>query len=123
MSSRSPRARAATANPIVEIAAASQYDRLVAQKGRLVALFTSYACKPCGFVYPAYYQLASKYRGVVFVQVDVEHHDNEKLRARYGLEQFPVFYFYRGGRKVDECNHCGGEDGKALRARVERLAA
>jgi len=53
----------------------------------------------------------------IFVKVDVDDADTQKIAHKCGIQAMPTFQFYKNGVKVDELQ---GADEESLRNKVEK---
>ena len=72
-----------------------------AKENKLVVVdFTASWCGPCRVIAPAFAEFAKKFRGAVFLKVDVD--EVEKVAAEYSVEAMPTFLFLKNGEVVDK---------------------
>ncbi|KAI8615077.1 galactose-binding domain-like protein [Chytriomyces sp. MP71] len=99
----------ATDTQFAETIAGSEPTKLV------VADFTASWCGPCKAIKPLYAELASKYRHVTFVTVDID--QLKETAAKNQIQSVPTFHFYKGGEIVGSMK---GADPRQLQALVDQ---
>ncbi|TPX44711.1 thiopurine S-methyltransferase [Chytriomyces confervae] len=81
----------------------------------VVADFTATWCGPCKAIKPLYAELASKYKHVTFVTVDID--QLKETAAKNSIQSVPTFHFYKGGELVASMK---GADPRQLQTLVEQ---
>jgi len=88
-------------------------------KMKLVVVdFTATWCPPCQRIAPKFEAMARDFSNLaIFVKVDVDDADTQKIAHKCGIQAMPTFQFYKNGVKVDELQ---GADEESLRNKVEK---
>ena len=88
-------------------------------KHELVAVdFTATWCGPCRRIGPMFAAMATKFKDVHFIKVDVD--ENSETAAHFEVQAMPTFMFFHGGKKVSELV---GASPERLLAKITKLAA
>ncbi|ORY53628.1 thioredoxin-domain-containing protein [Rhizoclosmatium globosum] len=96
----------------------AQFDETLANAGptKLVVVdFTASWCGPCKAIKPFYAELASKYRHVTFVTVDID--VLKETAGKNQISSVPTFHFYKGGALVANMK---GADPRQLQTLVDQ---
>ncbi len=85
----------------------------------LVAVdFTATWCGPCRRIGPMFAAMATKFKDVHFIKVDVD--ENSETAAHFKVQAMPTFMFFHGGKKVSELV---GASAERLLTKIAELAA
>ncbi|KAI8618170.1 galactose-binding domain-like protein [Chytriomyces sp. MP71] len=103
---------------VKSMATDAQFAETIAGSGPtqlVVADFTASWCGPCKAIKPLYAELASKYRHVTFITVDID--QLKETAAKNQIQSVPTFHFYKGGELVGSMK---GADPRQLQALVDQ---
>ncbi|KAI8622396.1 galactose-binding domain-like protein [Chytriomyces sp. MP71] len=103
---------------VKSMATDAQFAETIAGSGPtklVVADFTASWCGPCKAIKPFYAELASKYRHVTFITVDID--QLKETAAKNQIQSVPTFHFYKGGELVGSMK---GADPRQLQALVDQ---
>mmetsp|Transcript_9873 Transcript_9873/g.29113 ORF Transcript_9873/g.29113 Transcript_9873/m.29113 type:complete len:147 (-) Transcript_9873:950-1390(-) len=106
---------------VQHLATKEDFDRTLQQaaaEGKTVVIdFTATWCGPCNMIAPAFEALATEFKHVVFVKVDVD--NNQETAQAEGIRAMPTFKAYRDSKEVGMVR---GANEQALRDLVTQHA-
>lgn len=82
-----------------------------------ILYFTATWCGPCRYISPVFTSLAAKYRGAVFLKVDID--EASDAAAEWNVSSVPCFFFVKKGVEVDKVV---GADKNALEQKIAQHA-
>jgi len=65
---------------------------------KVVVKFTATWCGPCRDIAPVYKELATKYKNIKFLEVDVD--KGKEIKAAYNINCMPSFVFLKDGTEI-----------------------
>ena len=86
--------------PYEEIITYQQFQTILRLNQRVVVDFYADWCGPCRMISPTYLELASDYKQIKCLKVNVD--KAQEVAQRCGVRSMPTFHFYRNGVKVKE---------------------
>lgn len=86
-----------------------------AESKLVVVDFTASWCGPCQRIAPVFNEFSRKYRGAVFLKVDVD--QCQQTAGSYGIRAMPTFVFLRNKVKIDSMS---GADPNALEEKIKK---
>ncbi len=78
-------------------------------KGSIIR-YTASWCKPCKKLEPHFFELAEKYKQVIFATIDVD--ENADIAGENFVVALPAFHIYQSGVQMEKSN-CNDQEGLA----------
>lgn len=91
------------------------YETLAEHKLAVVDCYADW-CGPCKMIAPEFAKMEHEFPAIKFYKVNVE--EEEGLAADLGVTAMPTFFFFKGGKKVDELV---GANKDEIRAKLQNL--
>jgi thioredoxin 1 len=96
----------------------AEFQVCVAEHELVAVDFTATWCGPCRRIGPVFARMATKFKDVHFIKVDVD--ENSETAAHFEVQAMPTFMFFHGGKRVSELV---GASPERLLAKITELAA
>ncbi len=102
---------------IIEVSSMSEFEAAISGKKCVVDFWANW-CVPCKSIAPVFDELASTYKNLTFLKVNVE--DNTDISSRYFVTSLPAIFFLDGTTVVSQL--IGNVDKRKIIAEIENLS-
>ena len=76
----------------------SNFDELIKENAVIVDMFATW-CGPCKMLGPIVEELASQYKNIKFVKLDVD--ECENIARKFGVMSIPTIIKFQNGQEID----------------------